>query len=168
MIDTPSGVTARAAGLRHDFDRAFAEPIRFDTRSTEDLLAVRIGPQAYAIRLSEISGLFADKKITPVPGSHAALRGIAGFRGAIVPVYDLQTLLGHANAQTPRWLVIAACAPIALAFEAFEGQLRVTRDAILPQPPRSEIRSYVREFVRTQNFVGPIMHLPSVLEAIKT
>ena len=55
MIDTPSGVTARAAGLRHDFDRAFAEPIRFDTRSTEDLLAVRIGPQAYAIRLSEIT-----------------------------------------------------------------------------------------------------------------
>jgi chemotaxis signal transduction protein len=163
-----SGVAGHAAELRLAFDRAFAEPIRLDTRLKVDLLAVRIDGQAFAIRLSEISGLFADKKITPVPGSHAALRGIAGFRGAIVPVYDLQILLGHSSAATPRWLVIAAAAPVALAFEAFEGQLRVTEDAILPQPSRPEFRGYAREFLRAENFVGPIMHLPSVLGAIKT
>jgi chemotaxis signal transduction protein len=168
MIDTPSGVAERAVALRLAFDRAFVEPIRFDATLKEDLLAVRIGAQAFAIRLSEITGLFADKKITPVPGSHAALRGIAGFRGAIVPVYDLQTLLGHPNAQSSRWLVIAAAAPVALAFEVFGGQLRVSRDAILPQPSGPESRGYAREFVRTPNFVGPIMHLPSVLDAIKT
>jgi chemotaxis signal transduction protein len=163
-----SGVAGRAAELRQAFDRAFAEPVRFDTTSKEDLLAVRVATQAFAIRLSEISGLFAGKKITPVPGSHAALCGIAGFRGAIVPVYDLQILLGHPGTATPRWLVIAAAAPVALAFEAFEGQLRISRDAILPQPSRPELHGYAREFVRTENFVGPIMHLPSLLDAIKT
>jgi chemotaxis signal transduction protein len=163
-----SGVAARAAELRQAFDRTFAEPVRFDTALKEDLLAVRIDTQAFAIRLSEISGLFADKKITPVPGGHAALRGIAGFRGAIVPVYDLQILLGHSSTSTPRWLVIAAAAPVALAFEVFEGQLRVPRDAILPQPSRPELRGYARELVRTANFVGPVMHLPSLLDAIKT
>ena len=163
-----SGVAGRAAELRLAFDRAFAEPIRLDTSLKVDLLAVRVDTQAFAIRLSEISGLFADKKITPVPGSHAALRGIAGFRGAIVPVYDLQILLGHSSTATPRWLVIAAAAPVGLAFEAFEGQLRVSQDAILPQPSRPEFRGYAREFLRTENFVGPIMHLPSVLDAIKT
>jgi chemotaxis signal transduction protein len=160
------GVAGRAAELRLAFDRAYAEPARFDRTSKEDLLGVRIGAQAFAIRLSEISGLFADKKITPVPGSHAALRGIAGFRGVIVPVYDLQSLLGGAGAATARWLVIAAAAPVALAFEKFEGQLRVSRDAILPQPSLSQARSYTREFVRTQDFAGPIMHLPSILDAI--
>ena len=163
-----SGVAGRAAELRLAFDHAFAEPIRLDTALKEDLLAVRIDTQAFAIRLSEISGLFADKKITPVPGSHAALRGIAGFRGALVPVYDLQILLGHSSTSTPRWLVIAAAAPVALAFAEFEGQLRVARDAILPQPSRPGFQSYAREFVRTQNFSGPIMHLPSILDAIKT
>jgi chemotaxis signal transduction protein len=163
-----SGVAGRAEELRLAFDRAFAEPLRPDATFKEDLLAVRIEAQAFAIRLSEISGLFADKKVTPVPGGHAALRGIAGFRGAIVPVYDLQILLGHASTSTPRWLVIAATAPIALAFEAFDGQLRVARDAILLQPSRPEIHSYAREFVRTENFAGPIMHLPSLLDAIKT
>jgi chemotaxis signal transduction protein len=163
-----SGVTGRAAELRLAFDRAFAEPMRLDTTLKEDLLAVRVETQAFAIRLSEISGLFADKKITPVPGNHAALRGIAGFRGAIVPVYDLHILLGRARVSAPRWLVIAAAAPVALAFETFEGQLRVPRDAILPQPSGPELQSYARALLRTPNFVGPIMHLPSLLDAIKT
>jgi purine-binding chemotaxis protein CheW len=165
------GIAGRAAELRLAFDRAFAEPVRLDTALREDLLAVRVDTQAFAIRLSEIAGLFADKKITPVPGSHAALCGVAGFRGAIVPVYDLQIILGHsrvAGTATPRWLVIAAAAPVGLAFAAFEGQLRIARDAIVPQPPRAETRSYAREFVGARNFVGPILHLPSVLEAIKT
>jgi chemotaxis signal transduction protein len=160
-------VTNRAAELRLAFDRGFAEPVHRDTTPKEDLLAVRVGAQAYAMRLSEITGLFADKKITSVPGCHAALYGIAGFRGAIVPVYDLQTLLGHPNTQTSRWLVITAAAPVALAFAGFEGQLRVARDAIAPEPPRPGIQSFARALVRTENFVGPILHLPSVLDAIK-
>jgi chemotaxis signal transduction protein len=163
-----SGVAGRAAELRLAFDRAFAEPVQLDTTFKEDLLVVRIEAQAFAIRQSEITGLFADRKVTPVPGSHAALRGIAGFRGTIVPVYDLQILLGSASASTPRWLVIAAAAPVALAFAAFEGQLRVARDAILPQPSRAEVRGFAREFVGARNFVGPILHLPSVLDALKT
>jgi chemotaxis signal transduction protein len=167
MSETLSGITARAAQLRLAFDASFAEPVRLDTTLKEDLLAVRIGKQAFAIRLSEITGLFAGKKVTPVPGGHPALCGIAGFRGAIVPVYDLQILLGHPGTATPRWLVIAAAAPVALAFAVFEGQLRVARDAILPQPSSPEFRGYARELVRTPDFVGPIMHLPSVLDAIK-
>ena len=64
--------------------------------------------------------------------------------------------------------MVAAAAPIALAFETFECQLRVAREEILPQASRPDTSSYAREFVRTANFAGPIMHLPSILDAIKT
>jgi chemotaxis signal transduction protein len=162
----------RVAEMRLAFDRTFADRVHFDTTAAENLLAIRVGVQPCAIRLSEITGLFADKKITRVPGGGAALLGIAGFRGAIVPVYSLQILLGQSGDQsgsrTPRWLVITAAAPVALAFEAFEGQLRVLPDTILPRQSRPEMKSYAREFVQTQNLVRPIMHLPSVLDAIKT
>src|SRR5882757_7001907 len=124
MIETVSRVAQRAQELRRDFDRSFADPPRADTAAQEDLLAIRLGAQGFAMRLSEIAGLFADKKVTRVPSANSALLGIAGFRGAIVPVYDLQTLLGHSDGQTPRWLVIAAAAPVALAFTTFESQLR--------------------------------------------
>jgi purine-binding chemotaxis protein CheW len=164
---TAPRVTERAAELRREFDRAFAEPIRPEAAIKEDLLGIRAGAQAYAIRLSEIAGLHAGKKITRVPGSAAALCGIAGFRGALLPVYDLQALLGHSSVETPRWLVIASGAPVALAFDTFEGHLRASADEIVPQSARAEMPRYARELVRKQNFIGPILHLPSVLEAIK-
>jgi purine-binding chemotaxis protein CheW len=166
MSEAATSVRARAAELRLDFDRAFAEPIRLDTTPKEDLLAIRVGGRACAIRLSEIAGLFAGKSITRVPGGNGLLCGIAGFRGSILPVYDLQALLGRCAAQMHRWLVVTAAQPAALAFEAFDGQLRVPRDAILPQPARPGAPSYAREFLRTQDFSGPIMHVPSILDAI--
>jgi chemotaxis signal transduction protein len=162
-----SRVAGRAEELRVAFDRAFAAPQRVETKIREELLAIRLGPQPCALRLSEIAGLFADKKITPIPGGHAALLGIAGFRGAILPVYDLQILLRYPSDGRSRWLVIAAAAPVALAFDAFERQLRVPRNAIMPQPARPDTRTHAREFVRTRKFTGPILHLPSVLDAIK-
>jgi chemotaxis signal transduction protein len=158
----------RAAALRLAFDRGFAEPLRPGTDLSEALIAIRVGGERYAMRLGEIAGLFADKKVTPVPGGDASLIGIAGFRGAIVPVYGLAALLGQASAQRPRWLVIASAAPVALAFEAFEAQLSVPPDAILPAQSGSKARSCIRDFVRASHFSGPVIHLPSVLDAIKS
>ncbi len=159
-----SRVAERAAALRRDFDRSFAAPVHVVTAGREELLAIRLGAQRHAVRLSEIAGLHADKKITHVPGGDAALLGIVGFRGALLPVYDLAVLLGHPGAEAPRWLIVAAAAPVALAFAAFEGQLRVAREEIVPQAART---GHAREVVRTRDFVGSIMHLPSVLDAIK-
>jgi purine-binding chemotaxis protein CheW len=166
MMDASSRLADRAAELRSAFDRGFTAPLRVDTAAKQGLLAIRVGAEPYVVRLSEISGLFAEKTITRVPGGAAALLGIAGFRGAIVPVYGLRTLLGHAGTQTPRWLVIAASAQVALAFEAFEGQLRVASDAVRHRQSGTEMPSSAREFVRTRDAVHPVLHLPSVLDAI--
>jgi purine-binding chemotaxis protein CheW len=166
MSEAPARITQRAAELRADFDRAFAEPVRLDATPRENLLAIRVGTEACAIHLADIAGLFADKKITRVPGDASALLGIAGFRGAIVPVFNLQSLLGQPANGTPRWLVMAAAAPVAFAFDAFEGQLRVTPDAIVPGPARAQTRTYARQFVQTQSNVRPIIHLPSIVDAI--
>jgi purine-binding chemotaxis protein CheW len=168
MTVAASGLAARAVELREDFDRAFADPIRLDASANVALLAIRVGEQPMALRLSEIAGLFADKTVTCVPGSHPAMRGIAGFRGNILPVYDLHALLGLPIAQAPRWLVITAGAPVALAFEAFSGQLRVPEAAVLPQTGQRGAADHAREFVRTPDFAGPILHLPSVLASIRS
>jgi purine-binding chemotaxis protein CheW len=164
MIDSLSRLAQRAAELRTDFDRSFAAPVRADIAQKLDLLAIRVGSESCAVRLSEITGLFADRAITRVPGKNPALLGISGFRSAIVPVYSLRTLLGHSGTQAPRWLVIAAGSPVALAFDAFEGHLRASADAILPQ--QSTMRGCAREFIRTADAVRSVLHLPSVIEAL--
>jgi chemotaxis signal transduction protein len=158
---------SRAAALRREFDRSFIEPPHAEVAATEDLLAIRMAAQDFAIKLSEIAGLFADKKIAPVPSANAALLGIAGFRGAIVPVYDLQSLLGLAESRSSRWLVIAAKAPVAFSFESFEGRLRVLPDAITPQKSHAK-HGFTRDLVRTENVLRPIIQLSSVLDALAT
>jgi chemotaxis signal transduction protein len=167
MSDGVSQVTDRAAELRGAFDRVFAEARPPAPPPSEDLLAIRVASEPYALRLAEIAGLFADRKITPVPGRASALLGIAGFRGAIVPVYDLQVLLGCPPLETARWLAVAAGTPVAFAFAVQEGHLRLPRSAIVPYPTGEDQRRHVREFAHTTDLARPIVQLPSVLDAIQ-
>jgi purine-binding chemotaxis protein CheW len=167
MMEAVSRTAERAAELRRDFDRNFAAAPDAQGAAKLDLLAIRLGSQGFALRLAEVAGLFADKKITRVPGANAALLGIAGFRGSIAPVYDLQGMLGLAAGQKPRWLVIAAAAPVAFAFAAFDGQLRVSPAAITPQQANAQ-RGFAKNFVQDDGTLRPIIELSSVLDAIKT
>ncbi len=165
MSDLESSLSERAAALRREFDQGFALPPHAEALATEDFLAVRIGVEACALRLSEVAGLYADRKITPVPGGGPAQLGIAGFRGTILPVYSLQALLGRPSPELPRWLVVAAGAPLALGFEAFQGHLRVAREAVLTQQS-AERRFHARQHIRAQSLVRPVIELASVLEAL--
>jgi chemotaxis signal transduction protein len=163
-----SRLATRAAALRAAFDRSFAEPAQLEMTPMADLLAVRVGDDIVAIRLSEIAGLHVGKKVTRVPGGDPALLGIAGFRGTIQPVYCIATLLGRPAAVSPRWLVIAAAAPLALAFDGFERHLRVAVETIRSRDVNAKDQPYARTFVPIQEFVRPILHLPSILDEIRT
>ena len=154
----------RAQEMRQEFDRSFTLP-HISTRTlAEQLLAISIGALPFAIRLSEISGLHADKNITRVPGTDKAMIGIAGFRGAIAPIYDLASLMGEERNKAPRWLIVAARAPIGFAFDGFDGQLRVPPDAIKHQ---TSGHAFVRELVQTENMLRPIIGLQPLVESIK-
>lgn len=168
MSDASSGLAERAQALRISFDRSFAEPARLDTTAMADLLAFRAGSQACAMYLSEITGLFAERKITRIPSDAPGLLGVAAFRGAIMPVYSLAILLGHSASETPRWLAVAMSAPIAFAFETFDYHLRVSREAIVPRETGQRASAFVLEFVRAPDAVRPILHLTTILDAIRT
>lgn len=167
MNDVSSRLDDRAAELRLAFDRSFMAPPRLDAAPTEDFLTVSIASEAYAIRCAEISGLIANKRITRAPTAMTAFLGIGGFRGVILPVYCLATLLGLSSSPRPRWIVIAAAAPIALAFESLDGNLRIAREQILPRETGMNERAFVAEFLREGDRVRAILHLPSILEGIR-
>jgi chemotaxis signal transduction protein len=167
MSKTAASLTARAAAMRDAFDRSFAAPRPPEPPPDEDLLAIRIGAEPYALRLSEVAALHADRQIARLPGATAALRGIAGFRGVVVPVYDLAVLLGHPPAETVRWLAMAANEPVAFTFAGIDGRLRVTREATVPSRT-GESHQYVSDFARmTDQAMRPVLHLPTIIEAVK-
>lgn len=167
MSDDRAPALTSAAELRHAFDRSFAEALPASRPALVDLLAIRVGREPYALRLGEVAALYVDRKVTPVPGGAPALLGIAGFRGAIVPVYDLQLLLGHHADAATRWLAMAADGAAAFAFAGQEGQLRVPPETIVLEQQNAASHRHVREFVRTTDAVRPVVDLLSVLDAVR-
>ncbi len=159
-------ISEQAVELRRAFDRSFVELQRFEPVATEDFLSIHVGGEPYVLRLTEIAGLFVDKKVTELPTRVAELRGVAAFRGAMVPVYDLAPLLGYSPSKATRWMVMAATARVALAFDAFDGHFRFPLAAIASRP-ESNSQDHIRQIVRADGGIRSIIHLPSVIAAIR-
>ncbi len=109
---------SRAAELRRAFDETFAAPPQTHDAALEQMLAITIQGERYAIRVSGISGLAVPKgKVLPVPSSVPELLGLTGIRGTVVPVFSLAWLLGFGQSAAalaedtglgePRWLVFS-------------------------------------------------------------
>lgn len=167
MSEVAVRIDSMAEHLRRTFDHAFTQPRQHEAEPMVALLAIRVGDDPYAIRLNAIAGLFADRTVTPLPGPVTELLGLAGFRGALFPVYDLRSLLGYSAGGTPRWLILAGMeARIALAFDRFEGHLLLPHAALTSTDPTHAARQHVGEIARTADMVRPIIHLPSLFDVI--
>jgi purine-binding chemotaxis protein CheW len=165
VIETP--LNERAAELRSAFDRLFSQAPNGDIAVVEALLAIRVGSNPYLVRLTEVSGLFPDKKVTWLPSHVPELLGLAGLRGTVLPVYDLGMLLGCPKSAAPRWMLVTAGRPVGLAFDGFEGYLSVRPGAIVPEVRAEARERHVREIVHTADLVRPLVSLASLLESIQ-
>ena len=168
MIPEGASVTDRAEALGRAFDVSFAAAPPSTTADFERVLSVRLGPMGYALRLSDIAGVFADVKITPVPTNVPELLGIAAFHGTVLPVYDLRALLGHPVGTRPRWMAVAAATPVGLAFDDLEGQRSVPGDAIVSQRSNDAHLRHVDAVAQLDGTARAIVSVQSVLEEIRT
>ena len=176
-----------AEAMRRRFDAVFAAPPVARGADVAAFLALRLGGDGFALRIQQMSGLAAACKIVPLPGSAAALLGLAGLRGVVVPVFSLSVLMGYSE-EPPRWF--ASCAgqrgdTIALGFCDFDGyfealmtDVRAADEAVdadeadeadeagassAPRPARRA--SIVRELVRGHDALRGVIDLAAVVKA---
>lgn len=155
----------RLRSLREEFDRSFAVAAVESTARPVDCLAIRIAGDPYVLRLSEVASIHADRSLVAAPSLLPELRGIAGFRGILTPVYDLGALLGYGAQPLSKWLVVAAWpAPIAFAFGTFEAHLRVPTERISLTNGRAN--SAVSGAINGGDGALPLLHLPSLVEGV--
>jgi chemotaxis signal transduction protein len=157
-------IGSRAAELAHAFDSAFAEAPQPAASHRVDVLAVRLGGVPHALRLSQLAGVFARRTIVALPCPLPELLGLVSIRAAILPVYDLAALLGLERRETP-WLVVAAEAPIAFAFEQLDGYWRLPPEGVVPAAPGTASSAIV-ELVQSSDGLRPMVHLPVLLSGI--
>ena len=151
-MSEPEGFERRAIELRDAFDRSFALPPLEETHEIDDLLAVRVSRDLYAIRLRDINGVVARRTIVPVPAAAPGLLGVAGIRGDIVPVFSLSSFLGHGeDHEAPTWTVLCGAEhPIGLGFAELEAYLRLPRSAVHADETPQVKRHYVTGVVATE------------------
>lgn len=163
-IPDPSG--SRAAAMRMAFDDAFAAPAATIADPGENFLLIGIADDMLLLRLGEVAGLVAARRIAPVPSEDAALLGITGRRGAILPVYRLGAFLGYPPAvAAPRWLAVAAAAAVAFAVDRLHRQLAVPKGRIVPRDEPTA-RGHIHEAGRIGQRTHSIVSLSSVLATI--
>jgi chemotaxis signal transduction protein len=160
---------ARAAALRDVFDRGFAAPPPSAVQAAEDFLAIRLEDAPYALRLADITALAVDSRIIAVPGQFPALLGLAGFRGALLPVYALGALLGHDATLPARWLVRAD--ELAFAFTRLDGHLRLSATQFLPLLARASAQGHVKRhvsgFLQLADHRRPVLDMAALRAAVR-
>jgi chemotaxis signal transduction protein len=169
-VTTPSSFATKVEELRSAFDQARATPFSSNAEEqTESLLAVRVSQDAYAVRVAEISGLVTDKKIVAFPSPMSELLGVAGIRGALVPVYSLAALLGYGvDAGQLRWLALCGTEePLALAFSAFEGYLQIPRAQLYSAEQKDVRRTHVTHVAQAAESVRAVVSISLIKEAIR-
>ena len=166
MSDPGPTMSSNAAEMRQAFDRTFAEAPRSETALFDDFLAIRLGADPHVVALADIARVLPRQTVTRMPSRIHELLGVAGIAGAIIPVYDLRALLGYPTTNAPRWMVIAAAMPVALAFDGFDGQFRHPRDIVASAAASEPSRP--REVLRIANTSLPVVPVATILATIKS
>jgi len=96
-----------------------------DAAVDSDAVVVRLGSGRFAVSLGSVEEVGRVPAITRVPGTPGWVAGVANWRGRILPMLDLRSLLGAA--ETPlaggaRLLVLSAeGVSVGMLVEAVEG-----------------------------------------------
>jgi purine-binding chemotaxis protein CheW len=134
-------------------------------------LAIRAGGQRLALRLADIEGLHADRRIIPLPAAPPELLGLTGIRGRPIAAYDMSALTraesrGPSRAAPPpgpppRWLAVCRADPsVGLAFDAVDGYLEAPSEGAVAA---AEAGGLVRERLRSAGEPRGVLSVPALL-----
>jgi chemotaxis signal transduction protein len=169
MSGTPGGGLLTADELRRAFDAAFAARPAERDEEIERFVALKIRRHAYAVPVHDMTGFAAARKVVPLPSPIPEMLGLAGLRGALVPVYSLAALLGYPLDEAPlRWFILCGGADkVALGFVDLDGYLELPRSQIRIVDVPDVEQARAGEVLRAGDEVRAIIGISTVLEGIE-
>jgi len=162
---TAGATSPRADALRRAFDDAFAVEPAAGIAQSDDLLAIRLRGDPHLLRLADVGRLLRLGALLRYPSPAPAWLGLTGVAGGVVPVYDLGVLAGYPPGEPPAWIAVCGGgAPVALAFDAFDGQVRHAGEepAAGAAPARSS-----SSVLRLAGEPRPVVDVPALIERLR-
>ena len=109
------------------------------SEAAADAVVFRLGDGRFAVALGEVAEVGKVPHVTRVPGVPGWLAGAANWRGRILPVLDLRTLMGaeagHVGAAARLVVLTSDVATVGVLVDAVEGTAALgTEDATSPPP----------------------------------
>jgi chemotaxis signal transduction protein len=153
----------RARALREAFDRSFAASPRDQADGGENYLGIRIGSDAFVLKLGEIKGLFSGRTIVSLPSSFTEILGVASLRGQVVPVYSLRAFLGYPPAKEPLHWIVLAGPGVGFAFDQFDFYARIPPEQISHS---SSGRGHIASMATVAGAHRPVISIGSLLQTI--
>ncbi len=105
-------------------------------------VVLRLGGSRYVLAMADVAEVVQVPKVTRIPGAPSWLRGVANWRGRMLPVIDVRPLLGAPSgplASSARLVVVQGGADGAttagLVAETVQGVFDVVADDLAPAPP---------------------------------
>jgi len=79
-------------------DHSQAPPRELEQTNVWESIVFSVGNTRYAMPLKGVIEILNfPSSVTPVPGTHAWVRGVANIRGDLLPIIDLQSYLGEGS-----------------------------------------------------------------------
>jgi chemotaxis signal transduction protein len=168
MKASPEGLEQRLDDLRRSFDESFAVPSWPEEIDQEDMLGIQVGSGQFAVRVSELAGVHASRKIVGLPGAIVGLLGVVGIRGKLVAAYRLSDLLGSGSAEgRPRWMLVCrGDSHVGLTIEALDGYMRVSSSLVHAARNEEGLSEHVREILQHKGVTRGVLSISSILATI--
>jgi chemotaxis signal transduction protein len=168
MTQATEGLAQKLAELQRAFDASFEVPALTREVDHEDMLAIQVSSGRFAVRINELAGVHAVRKIVPLPGAVLGLVGLVGVRGRLVAAYRLADLLGQAAPEGRlRWFLLCRDeSQVGLAIEGIDAYLRVPKAEVHPVQGDETLGEHVSDVVRLDGVARGVLNIRSILAAI--
>jgi purine-binding chemotaxis protein CheW len=134
----------------------------------KNVIIVAVNKSRYAVELRWIREVFTLGHVTPVPHAPDTIAGVTNFRGSIMTVLDLPTLLratGERGIEAPRRLAVFGDNAVVIETEDLRAALRVDNVAEVATLRQDERENFVDAHARPVTLLSPPVLLATAVSA---